>query len=64
MQSTCAGEELGEMIEQAYLNLVARYEIHCQPAAATPTDIKVHLQTPVGWGETLIAAERQPEEGP
>jgi HEAT repeat protein len=63
MQSTCAGEELGEMIEQAYLNLVARYEIHYQPAAATPTDIKVHLQTPVGWGETLIAAERQPEEG-
>jgi hypothetical protein len=51
------------MIEQAYLNLVARYEIHYQPAAATPTDIKVHLQTPVGWGETLIAAERQPEEG-
>ena len=63
MQSTCAGEELGEMIEQAYLNLVARYEIHYQPAAATPTDIKVHLQTPVGWGETLIAVGREPEEG-
>jgi HEAT repeat protein len=58
----CATEELGEMIEQAYLNLVARYEVAYQPTVATPTDIKVHLQTPVGWGETLIAAGRQPEE--
>jgi hypothetical protein len=63
IQRNCAVEELGEMIEQAYLNLLARYEIAYQPAAATPTDIRVHLQTPVGWGETLIAAVRQPEEG-
>jgi hypothetical protein len=62
MQRTCAVEELGEMIEQAYLNLLARYEVAYQPAAAASTDIKVHLQTPVGWGETLIAAGRQPEE--
>jgi hypothetical protein len=62
MQRTCTVEELGEMIEQAYLNLVARYEITYRPAAATPTDIKVHLQTPAGWGETLIASGRQPEE--
>jgi hypothetical protein len=55
-------EELGEMIGQAYLNLLARYEVAYQPAAATPTDIKVHLQTPVGWGETVIAAEREPDE--
>ena len=63
MQRNCIQEELGEMIEQAYLNLLARYEIHYQPAAMTPTDIKVHMQTPVGWVETSIAAGRQPEEG-
>ena len=62
MQRTCAVEELGEMIEQAYLNLLARYEVAYQPAAAASTDIKVHLQTPVGWGETVIAAEREPDE--
>lgn len=62
MQRNCAAEELGEIIEQAYLNLLARYEIAYQPAAATTTDIKVHLQTPFGWGETLIAAGREPDE--
>ena len=60
MQKNCAAEELGEMIEQAYLNLLARYEIAYQPVAVTPADLKVHLQTPAGWGETLIAAWRQP----
>ena len=50
------------MIEQAYLNLLARYEIAYQPVAATPSDIKVHLQTPAGWGETSIATGRQPDE--
>jgi hypothetical protein len=62
MQRNCALEELGEMIEQAYLNMLARYEIVYQPTATAPADIKVHLQTPVGWGETLIASGRQPEE--
>jgi hypothetical protein len=63
MQRNCVEEELGETIEQAYLTLLARYEIAYQPVAATPADLKVHLQTPAGWGETLIAAGRQPEEG-
>jgi hypothetical protein len=62
MQRICAVEELGETIEQAYLNLLARYEIAYQPVAATPTDLKVRLQTPDGWGETLIASGRQQEE--
>jgi hypothetical protein len=62
-QRICAVEELGEVIEQAYLNLLARYEIAYEPVAATPTDLKVHLQTPVGWGETVIAAGPQLEEG-
>ena len=63
MQRTCTGADLNEMIEQAYLNLLARYEIAYQPVAAIPADLKVHMQTAVGWGETLIAAARQPEAG-
>lgn len=60
MQKICAGEEVAEMIEQAYLNLLVRYEIAYQPVAAIPADLKVHIQTSVGWGDTLIAAGRQP----
>ena len=63
LQRNCAADELGGMIEQAYLNLLARYEIAYQPVAAIPADLKVHVQTPAGWGETLIAAGRQPDEG-
>jgi hypothetical protein len=54
-------EELVEMIEHAYLNLLARYEIAYQPVATNPADLKVRMQTPVGWGETLIAAGHQPQ---
>ena len=53
-----AEEELIEMIEQAYLSLLARYEIAYQPVAAAAADLKVRIQTPAGWGETLIAAPR------
>jgi HEAT repeat protein len=63
MQRNCSDEELGEMIEQSYLNLLARYEISYQPATETPADLKVHLQTPAGWGETMIVAGRQPQDG-
>jgi hypothetical protein len=53
-----AEEELIEMIEQAYLSLLARYEIAYQPVTAAAADLKVRIQTPAGWGETLIAAPR------
>jgi hypothetical protein len=56
-------EDLAEMIEQAYLNLLTRYEIAYQPVSADAADLKVRIQTPVGWGETLIAAGRQPRDG-
>jgi hypothetical protein len=61
MQRICVQDELGETIEQAYLNLLTRYEIAYQPVSTDPVDLKVHLQTPAGWGEALIAAGRQPE---
>src|ERR1035437_1117510 len=39
----CVPEELVEMIEQAYLSLLARYEIAYQPVAAIAADVKVRL---------------------
>jgi hypothetical protein len=49
------------MIQQTYLNLLARFEIAYMPAAPNAPVLKVRVQTPVGWGETLIAAARDPE---
>jgi hypothetical protein len=59
----CVPEQLVEMIEHAYLNLLARYEIAYQPVSVSPADLKVRMQTLNGWGETLIAAGRQPRAG-
>ena len=56
-------EELGEMIEHAYLNLLARYEIVYQPVVVNAPALKVRVQTLSGWGETLIAAACEPEAG-
>jgi HEAT repeat protein len=56
-----APEELVETIEQAYLNLLARYEIAYQPVAANAPVLTVRVQTPAGWGETLIAVPSEPE---
>jgi hypothetical protein len=58
-----AGEEIPAMIEQAYLNLLARHEIAYRPVAANAPVLKVRVQTPGGWGEALIAAAREPEAG-
>jgi len=58
-----AEAELAGMIEQAYLNLLARYEIAYQPVAVNAPVLKVRVQTPSGWGETLIAAAREPGAG-
>jgi hypothetical protein len=51
------------MIEHAYLNLLARYEIAYQPVVVNAPALKVRVQTLNGWGETLIAAGRQPRAG-
>ena len=54
-------EQLVEMIEHAYLNLLARHEIAYQPVVVNAPALKVRVQTLNGWGETLIAAGHQPQ---
>jgi hypothetical protein len=56
-----AVEDIPAMIAQAYLNLLARYEIVYLPVAADAPFLKVRVQTPAAWGETLIAP-REPDE--
>jgi acylphosphatase len=56
-----AEDEIPAMIGQAYLNLLARYEIAYQPVAPNAPVLKVRIQAPGGWGETLIASGHEPE---
>jgi hypothetical protein len=61
----CGPEEIVEAIEQAYLNLLGRYEIAYLPAGVNAAQIKVRVQTPEGWGETVAqlgSAEEEPAE--
>ena len=55
-----ADEEIPEMIEQAYLNLLARFDIAYQPVEPATPVLKVRVQTPEGWGEVLISAGAPP----
>ncbi len=58
-----AEEDLVEIMEHAYLSLLERYEITYQPLTVEAADLKVRIQTPAGWGETLIAAPHLPDAG-
>lgn len=46
--------QISGLVQDAYLNLLARYEIAYHPVATGPTPLKVRVQTELGWGETLI----------
>jgi HEAT repeat protein len=49
-----ADENIVEMVHQAYLNLMARYEIAWQPVGSGGFPLKVRVQAPMGWAEALI----------
>jgi hypothetical protein len=51
--------EIPELIRQAYLNLLARYEISYQPLAPDATILKARVQTSSGWGEVRISIPRE-----
>jgi len=42
-------------IEEAYLNLNARYEIAYQTLSREARELKIRIQCPSGWGETSVA---------
>jgi hypothetical protein len=56
-------DEICGMVERAYLNMLARYEISYQPVSAEAVPLKVRVQTAVGWGETLIAGATPASRG-
>ena len=50
-----APEEIIGRIEEAYLNLGARYEISYPPLSQQARQLRVRVQCPSGWGETTVA---------
>ena len=46
--------EIPKLIQEAYLNLLARYEIRYQPVSPEATVLKARVQTASGWGEVRI----------
>lgn len=48
-------EQVIARIEEAYLNLTARYEITCQILPQEARELKIRVQCPSGWGETTVA---------
>jgi HEAT repeat protein len=52
-------EEISGMVQRAYLNLLARYEVSYQPVLTEAAPLKVRVQTAVGWGEALIPVNHE-----
>jgi hypothetical protein len=46
--------EIPALIQEAYLNLLARYQIRYQPVSPEATILKARVQTASGWGEVRI----------
>ncbi len=47
-------EQIIARMEEAYLNLNARYEIAYQTLSQEARELKIRIQCPSGWGETMV----------
>ena len=47
-------EEAARAIEQAYLQLLSRYEMSYPPVSAEARNLKIRIHTPSGWGEITL----------
>jgi len=54
-------EQIIARIEEAYLNLTARYEISYHTLSQEAREVRIRVQCPSGWGETTVATRRRPD---
>jgi hypothetical protein len=47
-------EQIVASVEQAYLNLNARYELSYQTLSPEARELKIRIQSPSGWGESAV----------
>jgi hypothetical protein len=60
----CAPEDAGDAIRQAYLSLLGRYEVSYQIAAPEAASLKIRVQAPGGFGETVLVYPRPDKPAP
>lgn len=53
-------EEAAKAVEQAYLQLLARYEISYRPLSLQARALKIRAHTPSGWGELTMTIPPEP----
>jgi hypothetical protein len=46
---------VADLVTRAYVNLLARYDIIYQPVVPAALAIKVRVNAPTGWGESIIS---------
>ena len=54
--------EIPDLVQQAYLNLLTRYEISYQPVSKDATEVRARVQTPTGWGDVKIPIPQEPSQ--
>ena len=47
-------EEIAALVEQAYVNLLARYDVSYEPACPEASTLKIRVHAPSGWGESEL----------
>ena len=52
--------EIPALVQQAFLNLLTRYEISYQPVSKDATVVRARVQTAAGWGEVKIPIPQEP----
>jgi hypothetical protein len=48
-------EQIVASVEQAYINLNARFELSYQTLSQEARELKIRIQSPSGWGESTVA---------
>jgi hypothetical protein len=59
-QLAATNEEIAPLVGQAYVNLLARYDISYQPACPEASNLKIRVHAPSGWGESVVPIPTRP----
>lgn len=63
-QIAATDEEIAPLVGQAYVNLLARYDISYRSACPEALTLKIRVHAPSGWGESELPIPTRPLEEP
>jgi hypothetical protein len=53
-RTAATDEEIATLVEQTYVNLLARYDIGYEPACPEAPTLRIRVHAPSGWGESEL----------